>query len=79
MKELLFYLSSLIINEKDKLQIKEIDSDFFKKYLIKVSKNDIQNIIGKDGKTIKAIRNIISMATIIKGIKKKIPIEIVGE
>lgn len=79
MKELLFYLSSLIVNETDKLIVKEIDTDFSKKFLIKVSKKDTKNIIGREGKTIKTIRNIISMATISKGIKKKIPIEIVDE
>lgn len=79
MKDLLFYLFSLIVNEKDRLIVKEIDTDFSKKFLIKVSKNDIKNIIGKEGKTIKTIKNIISIATISKGIKKKIPIEIVDE
>ena len=44
--------------------------------LIKVTKKDTKNIIGKDGKTIKAIRSLVSMASINKGIKKKIPIEI---
>lgn len=79
MKELLIYLASLIVNEKDKLLVKEIDVDFSKKFLIKVSKNDTKNIIGREGKTIKTIRNIISMVTIAKGIKKKIPIEIIDE
>lgn len=79
MKELLFFLSSLIVNEEDKLSVKEIEADFSKKFLIKVSKNDTRNIIGREGKTIKAIRNIISMAAIARGIKKKIPIEIVDE
>jgi|GEM_PF-2373722 predicted RNA-binding protein YlqC (UPF0109 family) len=79
MKELLFFLSSLIIDEKDKLEVKEIEANYTKKFLIKVSKNDIKNIIGREGKTIKTIRNIISMASIAKGIKKKIPIEIIDE
>ncbi len=79
MKELLIYLLSLIVNEKDKLVVKEIDADFSKKFLIKVSKNDTKNIIGREGKTIKTIRNIVSLATLAKGIKQKIPIEIVDE
>ena len=79
MKDLLIYLLSLIVNERDKLVVKEIDTDFSKKFLIKVSKNDTKNIIGREGKTIKTIRNIVSIATIAKGIKQKIPIEIVDE
>ena len=50
-----------------------------KKYVVQVSKNDTKNIIGREGKTIKAIRSLISMASINKGIKTKIPVEIVDE
>ncbi len=79
MKELLGYVSSLIVNEKDKVSVTEIDDPMMRKYVIKVSKNDTKNIIGREGKTIKAIRSLISMASINKGIKKKIPVEIVDE
>jgi predicted RNA-binding protein YlqC (UPF0109 family) len=50
-----------------------------RKYTVRVSKNDTKNIIGREGKTIKAIRSLISMASINKGIKKKTPVEIVDE
>ena len=79
MKELLGYVSSLIVNEKDRVSVTEIDDPMMRKYVIKVSKNDTKNIIGREGKTIKAIRSLISMASINKGIKKKIPVEIVDE
>ncbi|MCX7699056.1 MAG: KH domain-containing protein [Candidatus Goldbacteria bacterium] len=79
MRDLLFFLSSLLVNDIDKLTIKEVENNFSKKFLIKVSKNDIKNIIGKEGKTIKTIRNIISMASVLKGNKRKIPIEIIDE
>ncbi|MCX8093095.1 MAG: KH domain-containing protein [Candidatus Goldbacteria bacterium] len=79
MKDLLFFLSSLIVNDINKLTIKEVENNFSKKFLIKVAKNDIKNIIGREGKTIKTIRNIISMASVLKGNKKKIPIEIIDE
>ena len=82
MKELLNYISGLIVNEKDRLQVREQVDEMDRtntKYIIKVSKNDTKNIIGREGKTIKAIRSLISMASINKGIKKKIPVEIVDE
>jgi predicted RNA-binding protein YlqC (UPF0109 family) len=82
MKELLTYVAGLIVNDKDKLEVREqvdeMDSSNTK-FLIQVSKNDTKNIIGREGKTIKAIRSLISMASINKGIKKKIPVEIVDE
>jgi len=79
MKELLKYVTGLIVNEKDKVRVTEIDDTMMKKYVIRVAKNDTKNIIGREGKTIKAIRSLISMASINKGIKKKIPVEIVDE
>lgn len=79
MKELLSYVAGLIVNEKEKIAVRESDDGMIRKYTVKVSKNDTKNIIGREGKTIKAIRCLISMASINKGIKKKNPIEIVDE
>jgi len=82
MKELLTYVSGLIVGDKDRLQVRELIDEMDRtntKFIIEVSKNDTKNIIGREGKTIKAIRSLISMASINKGIKKKIPVEIVDE
>jgi hypothetical protein len=79
MKELLSYVAGLIVNEKEKIAVRETDDGMIRKYTVRVSKNDTKNIIGREGKTIKAIRSLISMASINKGIKKKIPVEIVDE
>jgi predicted RNA-binding protein YlqC (UPF0109 family) len=79
MKELLSYVAGLIVNEKDKVAVREQDDGMIRKYVVQVSKNDTKSIIGREGKTIKAIRILISMASINKGIKKKIPVEIVDE
>ncbi len=77
MKELLKYVAGQIVNDQDKLQVKEFDDGLMRKYIVRVGKDDIKNIIGREGKTIKAIRSLISMASINKGLKKKIPLEIV--
>ncbi|MEI7541769.1 MAG: KH domain-containing protein [bacterium] len=79
MKDLLHFVAELLVDDKDKLSINEQDDGTIKKYVVKVSKNDTKNIIGREGKTIKAIRSLISMASINKGIKRKIPVEIVDE
>ena len=82
MKELLTYVAGLIVGEKDRLLVREHVDEMDRtntKFIIEVSKNDTKNIIGREGKTIKAIRSLISMASINKGIKKKIPVEIVDE
>ena len=79
MKEHLSYVAGLIVNEKEKIAVRETDDGMIRKYTVRVSKNDTKNIIGREGKTIKAIRSLISMASINKGIKKKTPVEIVDE
>jgi predicted RNA-binding protein YlqC (UPF0109 family) len=82
MKELLTYVAGLIVGDKDRLNVREHVDEMDRtntKFIIEVSKNDTKSIIGREGKTIKAIRSLISMASINKGIKKKIPVEIVDE
>lgn len=82
MKELLTYVAGLIVSDTDRLEVREYVDEMDRtntKFIIQVSKNDTKSIIGREGKTIKAIRSLISMASINKGIKKKIPVEIVDE
>ncbi len=79
MKFLLKTLIEYLIKEKNKLKIIEQKEDNNIKYIIKVSKDDFKTIIGREGKTIKAIRNLVNIAALNKGIKKKIPVEIIDE
>ncbi|HDQ25327.1 MAG TPA: KH domain-containing protein [bacterium] len=79
MKNLLEFAVRLLVNDKEAVEVRQINDPMgtFEKYHIKVSGPDTRVIIGKEGKTIKAIRSLVSMACINKGIKKKIPVEIV--
>ena len=79
MKELLNEVAQMIVAEPSKVSVKETDDGEIRKFTVQVAKNDTKTIIGREGKTIKAIRSLISMAAINKGIKKKIPVEIVDE
>jgi len=79
MKELLKYIAGQIVDDQSKLAVMEHDDGLLRKYTIRVDKGDIKNIIGREGKTIKAIRSLVSMASINKGIKKKIPLEIIND
>lgn len=79
MRVLLKTLTESLVKEKDKLKIIEKREDNNIKYIIKVTKNDLKTVIGEEGKTIKAIRNLINIAALNKGIKKKIPVEIVED
>ena len=75
MKEFLSYLLSLIVDHKDDVHVeeKEINTGMFQ-YLISLNKDDIGKVIGKEGKIIKAIRNIAKILAAKEG--KKIRIDI---
>lgn len=79
MKELLKYAACLVVNEKNRVEVSETEDPGLKKFVIAVAPGDIRNIIGREGKTIKAIRSLISMASINKSFKKKTAVEIVEQ
>ena len=81
MKALLEYAASLLIAEKDKLAVKEQNdmTGRLEKCIISVAPGDIKLIIGREGRTIKALRSLVCIAAANKGIKKRIPLEIINE
>ena len=67
MKELLEYIVKSIVNNPDSVEITERDSVDFPGLTIltiNVAENDIGIVIGKGGRTINAIRDIISINAI---------------
>ena len=69
MKQLIEYIVSNIVNHPESVVITESPSEdgTFTKYLIQVDPEDIGRVIGKQGKVIKSIRQIIRIAAIQKG------------
>ena len=69
MKQLIEYIVSNIVNHPENVTIveEETDDKDTTKYLIKVDPEDVGRVIGKQGKVIKAIRQIIRIAAIQKG------------
>ena len=69
MKQLIEYIVSNIVNHPESVVITEtpIDDKGTVKYLIEVSPEDIGRVIGKQGKVIKSIRQIVRIAAIQKG------------
>jgi len=69
MKQLIEYIVSNIVNHPESVVITEeqIEGNDATKYLIKVDAEDVGRVIGKEGKVIKAIRQIVRIAAIQKG------------
>lgn len=69
MKQLIEYIVSNIVNHPESVIVTEetTDEKDLHKYLIKVDPEDIGRVIGKQGKVIKSIRQIVRIASIQKG------------
>jgi predicted RNA-binding protein YlqC (UPF0109 family) len=69
MKQLIEYIVSNIVNHPESvvITIEETEDKDTTKYLIKVDPEDVGRVIGKQGKVIKSIRQIIRIAAIQKG------------
>jgi hypothetical protein len=69
MKQLIEYIVSNIVNHPESVIITEetLEDGSMTKYLIKVDSEDVGRVIGKQGKVIKSIRQIIRIAAIQKG------------
>ena len=61
MKQLIEYIVSNIVNHPENVQVTEESTDDkdLTKYLIKVDPEDVGRVIGKQGKVIKSIRQIV--------------------
>ncbi|MEO0202246.1 MAG: KH domain-containing protein [candidate division WOR-3 bacterium] len=74
-KELLEYIVKLIVDRPDNVDIREIPGEKVVIYEIRVSKDDVGKVIGKQGRTAKAIRTILAAISLKKG--KKVVVEII--
>ena len=59
MTELVKYMITALVDDKDQVEVKE-DGDAI---CVKVAKDDIGKIIGKQGRIIKAIRSVVKAAS----------------
>ena len=75
MKELIFVMARALVDKPDEVEIKEIQGDVTTILELKVAKEDLGKVIGKQGKTAHAMRSILN-ATATK-LKKRAVLEIV--
>lgn len=61
MKDTLFFIVSSMVSDSKKVVVKEEESDGIVNFTITVAKEDIGRVIGKEGKIIKAIRNVMKI------------------
>lgn len=75
MKDALFYIVSSIVDEPEKVTIEEREEEGIIYFTIDVAKEDMGKVIGKEGKVIKAIRNVMKIPAVKQG--KRINVSLV--
>jgi len=76
MKELVQFLARSLVNHPDAVEVKEVQGDTASVLELKVAKEDLGRIIGKQGRT-KSIRTILNAAA--SRTNRKVVLEIVEE
>jgi uncharacterized protein len=64
LKELIITIAEALVDDPDSVQVTEIDNDHNCLIELKVAKNDIGKVIGKDGRTAQSMRTILAAASI---------------
>jgi hypothetical protein len=62
MKELVQYLAKCLVNNPDAVEVKETEGETASVLELRVAKEDLGRIIGKQGRTVKSIRTILTAA-----------------
>ena len=63
MKELVKYIAQSLVDNQDKVEVTEIVGEQTSVIELRVAKEDLGKVIGKQGRTAKAIRTILSAAS----------------
>lgn len=61
MKDALYYIVTSIVEKEEAVEVSETEENGVLNFVIKVDTEDMGRIIGKNGKVIKAIRNVMKI------------------
>lgn len=75
MKELIEYIAKALVDNPDAVQVSEIEGEQTSVVELKVAKEDLGKVIGKQGRTARAMRTILSAAS--TKIRKRAVLEII--
>ncbi len=59
MKELLEYLAKALVDEPDQVMVEEFDDEGLLVFEVHVAEDDMGKVIGKEGRTVAALRTIV--------------------
>jgi predicted RNA-binding protein YlqC (UPF0109 family) len=75
MKELIKYIAQALVDDPEKVEVSEVEGNQTSVLELKVAKEDLGKVIGKQGRTARAMRTILSAAS--AKVKKRTVLEII--
>ena len=75
MKDLITYIAKALVDNSDQVIVTEVEGNQTSVLELKVAKEDLGKVIGKQGRTARAMRTILSAAS--AKVKKRTVLEIV--
>lgn len=74
MEELVLYLVRLLVDKPEQVELHASDSEGGKLYELKVAQEDVGKVIGRDGRTVNAIRTLLSALAQKKGTRARLEV-----
>jgi hypothetical protein len=75
MKELIKFIAQALVDHPDQIDVAEVEGEQTSVIELRVAKEDLGKVIGKQGKTAKAMRTILSAAS--AKVQKRMVLEII--
>ncbi|MEA3279537.1 MAG: uncharacterized protein SRB1_02202 [Desulfobacteraceae bacterium Eth-SRB1] len=75
MKDLIKYIAQALVDNSEQVEVSEVEGNQTSVLELKVAKEDLGKVIGKQGRTARAMRTILSAAS--AKIKKRTVLEII--
>jgi predicted RNA-binding protein YlqC (UPF0109 family) len=76
MKDLIKYIAQALVDHPEAVEVSEVEGEQTSVIELKVAKDDVGKIIGKQGRTAQAIRTILSAAS--GKAKKRTLLDVIG-
>ena len=74
MRELVEYIAKALVDEPDEVRVAEVEGERVTVIELRVAQTDLGKVIGKQGRTVKAMRAILSAAS--SKLRKRADLEI---
>jgi predicted RNA-binding protein YlqC (UPF0109 family) len=71
---LIEYIAKALVDKPDQVELRITDAEGAKTFELKVAPEDVGKVIGRDGRTVNALRTLLAAAALKKGIKARLEI-----